>query len=118
MGMYWILDLFLNNQIDASTKAAHKRLKKRIVAEMRRSWNDSQKERLEIERIRAEQKMKSRVLEAEATALIKADDLRRKALLEAEATMILKNDELSRKAAELRQRALVEENLYLDAGDE
>jgi hypothetical protein len=99
MGMYWILDLFLNNQIDASTKAAHKRLKKRIVAEMRRSWNDSQKERLEIERIRAEQKMKSRVLEAEAT-------------------MILKNDELSRKAAELRQRALVEENLYLDAGDE
>lgn len=66
---------------------------------MRKSWNDSQKERLKIERVRAEQKMQSRVLEAQATALIKADDLRRK-------------------AAELRQRALVEENLYLEAGDE
>lgn len=38
---------------------------------MRKSWNERQIERLAAEKIKAEQRMKSRVLEAQATKIIK-----------------------------------------------
>lgn len=52
---------------------------------MRKSWDQSQKDRLERERIQAEQRRNSRSLEQEATRLIREADMKEK-------TTVIEND--------------------------